>query len=342
MDPATPLPAKEPSLSTQQKPVRQKFISKELTMLLSTEHPSPFGVRANPGGWASLVRRSLAVLALLLLGQVTGENQGSVLAQSQASTGQITGSVVDNQGAALNKATVKATNYQTGLTQSAVTGEDGIYRLVLLPTGIYKVEAEAAGFSKAVVDNVEVTVGRAAEVNLTLGASGVQETVTVTATSIQVQTSQSTGDAVLNQSAIEGLPINGRRFQDFITLTPSAQVEPSRQQISLVGQRGINSNISIDGVDYNNPFFGGIRGGERSNSAFTIPQESIKEFQVVAAGYSPEFGRSSGGVVNAVTKSGTNDLHGSAFYLWRPEQLSRGNNFTDAIQAQRLNSLGVS
>ena len=72
-------------------------------------------------------------------------------------------------------------------------------------------------------------------------------------------------------------------------------MEPSRQQISLAGQRGVNSNINVDGTDYNNPFFGGIRGGERSNFAFTIPQESIKEFQVVASGYSAEFGRSTGG-----------------------------------------------
>jgi hypothetical protein len=96
----------------------------------------------------------------------------------------------------------------------------------------------------------------------------------------------------LNQKAIENLPINGRRFQDFVTLTPTAQVDPSRGQISLAGQRGINSNVEVDGVDYNQPFFGGIRGGERSNNAFTIPQESIKEFQVVAAGYRAEFGSS--------------------------------------------------
>ncbi|MFH4233587.1 hypothetical protein WAJ75_21540, partial [Acinetobacter baumannii] len=89
--------------------------------------------------------------------------------------------------------------------------------------------------------------------------------------------------------------------------------------------RGINGNINVDGVDYNQPFFGGIRGGERANQAFTIPQEAIREFQVVAAGYSAEFGRSSGGIVNAVTKSGTNNLRGTLFYLWRPQQLARAN-----------------
>jgi hypothetical protein len=125
---------------------------------------------------------------------------------------------------------------------------------------------------------------------------------------------------MVSSTAITNLPINGRRFQDFVTLTPTAQVDPSRGQISLSGQRGINANVNVDGVDYNQPFFGGIRGGERSNSSFTLPQEAIREFQVVAAGYSAEFGRSSGGIVNAVTKSGTNDFSGSAFYLHRPDR----------------------
>jgi hypothetical protein len=137
---------------------------------------------------------------------------------------------------------------------------------------------------------------------------------------------------VLNQRAIENLPINGRRFQDFVTLTPTAQVDPSRGQISIAGQRGINSNVNVDGVDYNNPFFGGIRGGERSNNAFTIPQESIKEFQVVAAGYSAEFGRSTGGIVNAVTKSGSNAWHGSGFYVIRPKEASKTNSFFEAVE----------
>src|SRR5438034_11138438 len=113
-----------------------------------------------------------------------------------------------------------------------------------------------------------------------MSASGVQEVVNVTAGAVQVQTTRSEADSVLNQKAIENLPINGRRFQDFVTLTPTAQVDPQRGQISLAGQRGISSNVNVDGVDYNNPFFGGIRGGERSNNAFTIQQESIKEFQV--------------------------------------------------------------
>ncbi len=105
------------------------------------------------------------------------------------------------------------------------------------------------------------------------------------------------------------------------------QVDPSRGQLSFAGQRGINANVSVDGADYNEPFFGGIRGGERSNNAFTVPQESIQEFQVVAAGYSAEFGRSTGGLVNAITKSGTNRLHGSAFYVNRNRDWAENNAF---------------
>ena len=264
-----------------------------------------------------------------------------VMAQSQASTGQITGLVADAQGAAISKATVTATNKQTGLARSSTSNDDGLYAILLLPPGPYNVSAEASGFAATTVSDVEVTVGRTIGVNITMGVSGVQEVVSVTAGAIQVQTTRSEADSVLNQKAIENLPINGRRFQDFITLTPTAQVEPSRGQISLAGQRGINSSINVDGTDYNQPFFGGLRGGERSNNAFTIPQESIKEFQVVASGYSAEFGRSTGGIVNAVTKSGSNDWHGSGFYSHRPQELSRKSDLVQAAQDNRNASVPV-
>ena len=254
------------------------------------------------------------------------------MAQSQASTGQIAGIVTDTQGAAIARATVTASNKQTGLSRSSTSNDDGLYAIVLLPPGLYNVSAEASGFAATSIKDVEVTVGRTFDLKISMSASGVQEVVNVTAGAIQVQTTRSEADSVLNQKAIENLPINGRRFQDFVTLTPTAQVDPQRGQISLAGQRGINSNVNVDGVDYNNPFFGGIRGGERSNNAFTIPQESIKEFQVVASGYSAEFGRSTGGIVNAVTKSGNNDWHGSGFYVNRNESVARTNGFFQAVE----------
>jgi hypothetical protein len=267
-----------------------------------------------------------SLIALVLVFSTVG------FAQSQAGSGQIAGQVADTNGAAVPNATVKVTNKGTGLERTATSNGDGLFNIVLLPPGTYTVVAEASGFAPATLDEVVVNVGRSADVTLTVGASGVQATVLVTAEAIQVTRNES--DAVLNETAISTLPINGRRFQDFVTLTPTAQVDPQRGQISLSGQKGINGNINVDGVDYNQPFFGGIRGGERANLAFTIPQESIKEFQVVASGYSAEFGRSTGGIVNAVTKSGDNSLRGSAFYLLRPSRLARGNDFTNRLQTQ--------
>jgi hypothetical protein len=258
-----------------------------------------------------------------------------VFAQSQASTGQIVGTVTDKQGAALTGATVKITNTQTGLEQTVTTNEEGAYKAVLLPSGIYTVTVEASGFANATISNVEVAVGRTVTSNVMLDPSGVQEVVNVTAGTIQVQTTRSEADSIVDERAIANLPINGRRFQDFVTLTPTAQVDPQRNQISLAGQRGIyGANVNVDGADYNQPFFGGIRGGERSNSAFTLPQESIKEFQVVAAGYTAEFGRSTGGLVNAVTKSGTNAYHGTAFYLLRHRNFSVKNEFFETLEDQ--------
>lgn len=277
--------------------------------------------------------RFLAAAMLVALCLLIGG--GKAFAQSQGSTGQITGTVRDSNGSAVPGAVVKAVRSETGVERSATSSADGVYRFVLLQPGAYRVTAEAPGFNKTELPNVVVTVGQITDANITLGVGAVAETVTVTAEALQ--TTSSNPDAFINESAISNLPINGRRFQDFVTLTPTAQVDPQRGQISISGQRGIyGANINIDGLDYNQPFFGGIRGGERSNNAFTIPQESIREFQVIASGYSAEFGRSTGGVVTVVTKSGTNEFHGSAFYLNRHKDLATQNAFDqDAAPTQQ-------
>lgn len=262
----------------------------------------------------------------------------SISALAQAGTGGISVTVSDANGAAVPNASVTLTNKATNQTQTANTSGDGLYNFVTLQPGSYSLKAVAGSFAEQTL-NVEVQVGRTTDANFTLGAGNVAAEVTVTAEG--VQTTQSNSDAVISEAAISNLPINGRRFQDFATLTPTAQVDPSRGQISLSGQRGINGNVNVDGVDFNQPFFGGIRGGERSNSSFTIPQESIKEFNVVAAGYNAEFGRSTGGVINVVTKSGGNDLRGSAFYQIRPQDLARPHSFAKALETQSLGPRGL-
>jgi outer membrane receptor for ferrienterochelin and colicin len=254
------------------------------------------------------------------------------MAQSQQGTGQIVGTVYDQTGAAVPKAKVTATGKATGLLRETEANDDGQYRIVLLPPGPYTVTVNATGF-KQYKTEITVSVGSAITVDPKLQVGAVSEVVEVTATQI-IETTAVQSDALINQRSISELPINGRRFQDFVTLTPTVQIEPSRSGISFAGQRGINSNVTIDGADYNQPFFGGIRGGERSNQAFTIPQESIAEFQIVPYGYSAEFGRSTAGVMNAVTKSGTNDWHGSGFYFLRHKELAR----KDAFNRQALDS----
>lgn len=247
---------------------------------------------------------------------------------AQAGTGAITGVVKDTNGAIVPNATVRFINKNTGLQKTTTSSDEGIFTFTLLQPGEYTVTASSAGFAEQSID-VQVQVGRSTDANFNLGAGDVSVVVDVTGGG--VQTTETKPDAVLTETQISELPINGRRFQDFAILTPTAQIDPQRGQISLSGQRGINTNVNVDGVDYNQPFFGGIRGGERSNSAFTLPQEAIREFQVVAAGYGAEFGRSSGGVINVVTKGGTNRLRGSAFYLIRPNELARAHEYADAL-----------
>lgn len=265
-----------------------------------------------------ILKVSIAALLVLTVSLVA-------LAQSQATTGQIVGTVKDPQGAAVSNATVTVTNAATSLVQTLTTNDQGGFRAVSLAPGDYTVEVSATGFGTSTQTGYKVEVGSSLDANITLGVQAVSEEVLVTAAS--VETTQVQTPTNINQTSISQLPINGRRFQDFVLLTPTADTDPTRNQISLVGQRGINANIQVDGADYNNPFFGGIRGGERSNQAFTFPQSSIREFQVIASGYNAEFGRSTGGIVNVVTKSGTNDFHGSAFYLLRPESWAHRNAF---------------
>ena len=248
------------------------------------------------------------------------------MAQSEATTGRITGTVKDSAGAAVPNASVTVSNPANGFSQTMTTNENGEFNAVQLKPGDYTVEVTATGFGKSTQTGYHVEVGSALTANIALGVGAVNEEVLVTAASVDTTQVQTTTN--INDTAISQLPINGRRFQDFVLATPGAQIDPSRGQISLSGQRGINGNVQIDGGDYNNPFFGGLRGGERSNQAFTIPQGAVREFQVVASGFNAEFGRSTGGVVNVVTKSGTNDFSGGAFFVVRPQKYAHKNAFS--------------
>jgi hypothetical protein len=244
-----------------------------------------------------------------------------VYGQADANKGQILGSVYDANKALVPGAKLKLTNTNTGFTRELVAGSEGQFRAIQIDPGTYDLVAEAAGFAPATLTGIVVTVGSAISVDVNLAVQATSTTVEVSSGLLsEVAPAPST---TVNSTAITNLPINGRRFQDFAVLTPTVQTnDGTRGQLSFAGQRAIYSNIMLDGADYNQPFFGGIRGGERSNFVITVPQSAIQEFQVVASGYAAEYGRSTGGVMNTITKSGGNDIHGEAFYQNRNRQFS--------------------
>ena len=145
-----------------------------------------------------------------------------------------------------------------------------------------------------------------------------------------VDVTQSEGATRLGVEAVEGLPNNGRNIFNFTTLTPNVAIVqgPDGDEISIDGQKGIHNNVSVDGADFNNPFFGEQRGGQRP--AFTFNLDAVQDFVVVADGANAEFGRSSGGFVNVITKSGTNEFHGSAHYFGKYDGLSADFSHTFA------------
>jgi outer membrane receptor protein involved in Fe transport len=264
------------------------------------------------GRWAC----GLAVL-LMVLGLAVPAS-----AQTDVTTSRISGTVEDAEGSPLPGVTVTATNTETGLSLSEVTDERGFYRILNLPTGTYRVEAVLEGFATATAESVRLLLGSTPTVNFNLQSSTVAETITVTAEELPVVEVTNTQIGTTIQSEqIEAIPSAGRDFKQLVLLTPESRLESERGNISLSGERGINTSITVDGVDYNNAFFGGAVGGAEGRAPLSISQESIKEFSVVTNGASVEYGRSGGGFVNIITKSGTNNLHGSLFYFNQPESL---------------------
>src|SRR5262245_12735644 len=254
--------------------------------------------------------------ALLALAVAVG-----AYAQSQATTGVIQGIVEDASGAAVPGALVEAKNVDTNLTRSQASSADGRFVFLQLAPGHYTVTVSLTGFATLVQESVTLTVGQTVTLSPKLKVSNVAETVTVTGTAT-VDTSKTESSSTLNETTISTTPVLGRKFEDLLTLTPGVAITqgPDGDEINFAGQRGIFNNVSLDGGDYNNGFFGEQVGGQRANIDITL--DAIQEFQVVAAGANAEFGRTAGGVVNVITKSGTNELHGSLFHFQRLEGLT--------------------
>ncbi len=260
-----------------------------------------------------LVVLSLALTAL----------PGRLAAQAQATTGVIRGIVTDSVGGALSGASVTLKNAETNAERVLTTNERGVYVATLLRVGTYEVTARALGFQESRRTGLVLRLGETLDVPFALTPQAVQlEEITVAAAEPVVDVTTSESSTRLGVEAVEGLPNNGRNIFNFTTLTPNVAIVqgPDGDEISIGGQRGIHNNVSVDGADFNNPFFGEQRGGQRP--AFTFNLDAVQDFVVVADGANAEFGRSSGGFINVITKSGTNEFHGSGHYFGKYDKLS--------------------
>jgi outer membrane receptor for ferrienterochelin and colicin len=258
------------------------------------------------------------------------------LAQSQATTGVVEGTVSDPSGAPVPGATVFVQNTATNFDRTLVTDQDGRFRALLLPLGPYRVTVSLAGFATLVRDGILLSVGQAANLAMTLKVSNLKEEILVTADSPVIETTRAEGADRISQAAIQGLPNNGRNFLDFTKLTPGVSIVqgPDGDELTVNGQKGIQNNVSVDGADFNNPFFGEQRGGQRP--AFTFNLDAVQEVVVVAEGANAEFGRSNGGFINVVTKSGTNHGRGTLHTYFKDDSIASAPKNADGSAAEKF------
>ena len=276
-------------------------------------------------------------------------------AWAQSFRGSIRGAVTDPSGAVIAGAKVTAKNIATGLQREATTGPDGAYVLAELPAGEYTVRAESAGLSPT-AQNVQVNVGRDTTADFDLTRLQQQkEQITITEEAPLVEASRDVLGEVVDRELVVDLPLNGRDFGKLVALVPGATVEPSGVaaiqsgfgQFAINGNRDRSNNYTLDGTDNNDPFFNnsalnqtGIGGAPAS----LLPIDAIQEFNLQSQ-FPAEYGRNSGSVVNIITKSGTNRLHGSAFEFLRNDAMDARNYFNrePALKsAFRNNQFGAS
>ena len=234
------------------------------------------------------------------------------VAFAQSTTTGAIGGVVQNPAKeVVAGAAVTVRNIGTNKEDTATTDDTGRFKVANLQPGVYAVTVTAAGFSPMTVDTVTVEIGRETTIEVALSVGPVTGQVDVTADAPVINTTQQDFSTNLNQTSINELPVNGRRWSNFAILTPGAVPDGNFGLISFRGISGLLNNSTVDGGDNNQGFFSEERG--RTRSAYSISQAAIREFQVNTSNFAAEYGRSAGGVINAITKSGTNEFHGSAF-----------------------------
>jgi len=274
-------------------------------------------------------RRFLILIALCVF------VAGAAFGQASAGTGAISGAVTDPSGAVVPQAAVTVRNVDTNVARTLQSNEAGRYEVVALQPGAYEVKAAKAGFASLLRTGITLAVGARAVVDLSLSVSGTAETVTVSGDAATVETDKTEVSTVVNMNDMRNLPMNGRRWDAFVLTTPGASNDGQYGLISFRGISGLYNNNMIDGMDNNQAFFSEAKG--RTRLSYGISSEAVQEFQVGTSNFSAQYGRSAGGVVNAVTKSGGNDLHGTFFYFIRDDSLNAANS----ISAPALRALGL-
>jgi len=253
------------------------------------------------------------------------------LTAQDAGTGAIHGTVVDVSGGRIARASVVLVNAATNVRYSATSDDEGRFAIEMLPPGDYSARAVAQGMSPQVSPPLHVDVEGMAEIEFRLSVAGTQENVTVSATPGVVETNPSAVSTLLDERALSDLPLNGRRFSDLMLLSSGVTQDPrsltsaTNGDLSVGGIRGFQNSFLVDGGDFNNAFFAQARGRYREPYEFST--ETVQEFRVSTNSYSAELGRSGGAVVNVVTKSGSNHLHGTTFYYLRDSSFGAADPF---------------
>jgi hypothetical protein len=273
---------------------------------------------------------SVAVIFLVLLSLApAGAVPAYAGAQSEAGSAAVEGTLRGADGKAVSGVTVTVRNIETGYVRNIVTDRNGHYNAQVMPVGTYMITAKADN-DVATVEGIQLTVGSRKSVDLTMrpALSGEGPTV-VSANPGNIEREEMSTSSSIGLRFIGDLPIRGRNFPEFVKLTPGVIQESDRFGLVVAGQRSINSNVSIDGTDFNDPLQGNQRGG--NEPVFFFPQSAVREFQVVRSGVTAEVGRTNAGFVNVVTKSGTNSFHGQGFYFNRNKELTSADAFDQSL-----------
>jgi hypothetical protein len=238
------------------------------------------------------------------------------LAAQTSGAGNITGTVTDTAGAIVPGATVVVINTDTGATRNLTTNSDGSYAAPFLPSGHYEVILGGGSFGKVDRKNLILTVGQVLSIDAALPNASVATQVEVSSTSPLVDTEKTEVSQTVDQQLISNLPVNGRNWSDFVLLTPNVVQDGGSGLVSFHGISGLYNQNYVDGANNNQMLFSEAR-GRSSGAPYVYSLDSIKEFQAETSNYSVEFGQAVGGQVNAITRSGTNQVHGDAFYYLR-------------------------